>query len=368
MILKNKLVDQVGPKEFFMKKIKLVSILLIVMLVLTVALTACNNTKTLTLSVRWEKDENTVYSIGLQDLTKATNEVVFDEKIFTRDTVTTPTDYNRVRPSAVNGTLTTTLTINSDGTATYSTVQIVTDTYNATDNNYFAVASSLYDQLTAEEKVMLDATVTDNTTIAFTSQTTTSVTFLNDTTQKPVSSTKTIQGYYLGTNGKTEVNNVTYATTYADGKATVTKDGAELHQLEVASNVVDALQIPLVVRSLDQSKTTTDGKYVAPAVTVYDCVANKTTALTLAVYRDMAVLLNLEPEYKYAVASVVTVAVGGTYIYTFTSNPNDTYSTDVGDINTNKQVRFQSEYYTYEITSYDGIVEDLKYKVASEKQ
>ena len=349
-----------------MKKTKLVSILLVSLLALTLVLTACNNAKTLSKGIRWETNETTVYQIGLQDTTSETNTKIYDEQSFTRDTVTTPAGYDRIMPTAVTGTYTTTLTINSDDTATYTTTQVVTETYSQA--LYAGRVAELF-QL-ATENAFLNATDDGEGNYTFTSTTTSSVTFVNDATQQPVSSTQTIQGYYLG-KSNIEVNNVTYATTYSEGVATVTMNDKQVFSGEVAEGVVDALQIALVVRSIDQSQSTAEGKYVAPSVSVFDFKSYQTVALSITIYNKMNVLLNLGNDYPYAVASVVTVGVQGYtgFLYTFTSNPNETFSEDISgvEVNTYKQVRFQSEYYTYEVESYTADeVEDLKYVVAPE--
>ena len=339
--------------------------LLVVMLALTFALTACNNTKTLSMGIRWVENETKTYVIGLQDTTSESNIKEFEEESFVKDNPTTPTEYDRIKPSAVSGTYTTELTINGDQ-VTYKTTQVVEETYS--DPLYLHYAATLYNQATSTDKAdqyaFLNATQNADMSYTFTSTIVTEVTFENNVAQTPVSSTQKIQGYYIG-QSHVEINDLEYQTTYENGVATVKEHGNELYTCELADGVVDALQIPLVVRSLDQSKNTSEGKYAAPAVSVYDFKTNKTVALSLTVYDKMNVLLNIGDNYPYAVASVVTVGVQGYsgFLYTFTSNPQATVTMGLaGKINTYEQVRFQSEYYTYEVDSYTADeVEDLKY-------
>ena len=352
-----------------MKKLKLVSMLLVALLAVTFALTACNNAKTLSMGIRWNADEEKTYVIGLQDTASESNTVSYDNQTFVKDNSTVTTNYDRIMPSSVTGEYTTKLTISADGTkVTYTTTQVVTETY--ANPLYLNYAQALFSQATSAENAtqyaFLNATQNADMSYTFTSTIETSVTFANDTTQKPEASSQTIKGYYIG-KSNVEINDLQYATKYEDGVATVTEHGKELYTCEVADGVVDALQIPLVARSLDQSKNTSEGKFVAPSVSVYDFKTNQTVALTFAVYNNMNVLLNLGNDYPYAVASVVTVGVQGYsgFLYTFTSNPNSTFTDDfAGKINTYEQVRFQSEYYTYEVASYTADeVEDLKYVV-----
>ncbi len=340
------------------------------MLVFTLALTACNKTQTLTQELRWNGYEKNIYKIGLQlDAADVNNTKSYDEHTFTRDNVTTADGYDRIKPIAVDGTFVTELTINEDGTATYTTVQEVKETYAL--NDY--VANFVDEFAYKEENAFLNATVDyTNQTVTLENTTTSSVTFTNNVAQTPVESTQTIKGYYIGEREQL-VNNVTYSTVYADGVATVSIDGVEKRSTELADGVVDALQIPLVVRSIDQSKSTADGKYVAPTVSVYDCKMDKTLTLSLTIYSNMGVLLNLdndfdkEDEHPYAAAAVTTVGVQGYngYLYTFTANLKETYETEGYNIPTYNQVRFQSEYYTFELVEYsEDQIEDLKYVAA----
>lgn len=370
MILNKKTTACTKPKGIIMKKIKLVSVLLVVLLALTLALTACKNAKTLSQEVRWNQNEvHVVYNISLQgDVAAESNQVTFDNKAFVKHFATTPDDYDRVKPIAVEGTYTVDLSINEDNnTVDYVTEQRVVETYDL--SNVYAEAFYNYVTTTTDEDCSFLKAQRTSEGFVFVSSTHSAVYFENDSTMKPKSSTQLIGGYYIGKSNY-EVNYLQYTTEYADGKATVTTgwdENAKVETYEVADNVLDALQIPLIVRSLDQSKSTTDGKYMAPSVAVYDFKTNKTVALTFNVSSQTYVVLDkMSATHPYAVASVVTVGTQGYtgFLYTFTSvnGQRDTFSSDVGPVNKYTQVRFQSEYYVYELASYTADqVEDLKY-------
>ncbi|MBR2974745.1 MAG: hypothetical protein IKC47_03270 [Clostridia bacterium] len=353
-----------------MKKVKLVSILLVVLLALTLCLTACKNATPLSQEIRWNENEvHVTYSIGLQgDVSAESNQVTFDNKTFVRDFSTTPAEYDRVKPIAVEGTYTVDLRINEEtNTVDYVTEQRVVETYDL--SNVYAEAFYNYVTTTTDEDCSFLKAQRTSEGFVFISYFYSAVCFANDLTMKPKSSMQLIGGYYIGKSNY-EVNYLQYKTEYADGKATVTTgwdENAKVATYEVADNVLDALQIPLVVRSLDQSKSTTDGKFVAPSVAVYDFKTNKTVTLNFTVASQTYVVLDkMSATHPYAVASVVTVGTQGYsgFLYTFTSinGARDTFSSDVGPVNKYTQVRFQSEYYTYELSSYTSDqVEDLKY-------
>lgn len=352
-----------------MRKIRLVSIVLVVLLALTLALTACKNAKPLSQEIRWDKDEHEIYKIGLQgNVSAESNQVTYEGQTFVKDFATTVNDYDRVKPIAVDGTLTVDLVVNTENnTVTYTTTQVVTDTY-AVDNVYAMAFLNYVSNSTEGDYSFLNANETAEG-IHVTSYVTASVTFANDSTMAPVESSQTIQGYYLG-KAHYEVNDLQYKTVYAEGTATVTTgegENAKEKTCELEGNVVDALQIPLVARSIDQSKSTTDGKFTAPSVSVYDFKSNQVVALTFTVINKTGVLLDLDnTDYDYAQVAVVTVGVQGAtgLLYTFSSinGTKDTFSTDVGPVNKYTQVRFQSEYYTFEVDGYSPEqVEDLKY-------
>ena len=327
---------------------------------------------------RWNANESYTYKISLQgDVSLESNQVVYDEQTFVKDYATVVDEYDRVKPFMAEGQFATTLTISDDGkTVTYHTEQTVTDYYLA-DNS---LALTFFNEIDGTEQENAYFFVEQqNDYICFTSTTIGEVTFNNDSAMQPISSVQEIYGYYLGATPHKEVNNVKFETTYEEGKATVVRtdavNGNKEYTYELEGNVVDALQIPLVARSLDQSHTTTDGKYVAPSVSVYDFKSNQVVALTLNVTAKTGVLLDALSKpgenYPYATASVVSVGTQNStgFLYTFTSinGENDTFSTSAGIIHKYTQVRFQSEYYVYELTDLtEGQVEDLKYVVTPE--
>ena len=351
-----------------MKKFRLVAILLAVMTLLTLALTACNNTTTITRTLRWNTDETTTYNISLTRAAGKSDAITtqLDDVLFTVHFPTTPLEYDRAVPSNVTGTYTTTLVINqTEGTATYSTTQVVTETFNST-NYYFTFARDLYNNCSEEMRGKLNASLT-NDAACFTSTIDTTVTFANDDKQTPIYSSQTICGFYIGMQHQ-ETNDVKFETNYENGVATVTKNGEPLYETEVGPAVFDSLQIPLIARTLDQSKDTTGGSYVAPQIAVYNFKEDTTTNLTFTVVPNHNVQLNNTDGEFFATTSVVLVGASNYMgrLFAFVSNPKSTMRTDFGQVNTYEQVMFQSEYYVYEIAGYSSQqVDQLKYVPAT---
>lgn len=345
-----------------MRKLKLTAFLLLVVTVLALTLTACQQQKTSNPAIRWEDSESYTYNITrLSDdesaLIKQYNNVDFYNNI-----QLTSGSEDQLKPDEVSGTYTTDITTDGDK-VTLKTNQTLTETYKLPSEP----VSNLLSQLTDEQKAKLVVSQADNQ-VVLKSVTVTETEFKKEASQTPISSYKKIEGYYIGKE-HSQPSFIEVTTTYDGTKATVEKtvDGTQSKQENTvyASKFIDATQLYLYARSIDQSTAFE----AAPTVYVYDPIQNRAVYVGLTLTRGYRTLLNTDKDFPYSVVNAMGLSTAdGKALAVLYNNPKDTMISSVSTSGLNKftTVKFQSGNYVYELQSYTSEqVEQLKYVVES---
>ena len=365
---------------------KLLLVLTLVLLVLTLGLAACGKNATTKVVVRWRDGERYEFKITKADLQNTADKSGYRQEYFVSGEDLSKMD--EVVPDDVSGTFVMEIKVNEDNTlCTLETKLTVVALYH---KYYAGLSDSIKTQL-QEAGLLVSEDDMKNTWFdeeaygqAIKSTTVTSVTFNNDTNQRPVSSTKEYNGYYFGKT-KQEVSASTIEVDYSKlskNKIAVTVDGKKETRevkLNKNSNVIDANQILLYLRSLDKSD---EGLQNSPSVQVYDPIYNKVRTATFSrvdasfktylsytheknVGTEDEVNMQVVTEDVKAKLSCVAAVVDGQVLMVemdlpaslnTKDNPLDVYKK--GGYSKFTTVRFRTGFIAYELADYDEMLRD----------
>lgn len=346
-----------------MKKL-IITLLLVLTLASTVLLSACTSTTEATPSIRWEEESYT-YIVTMQPTT-IPDAVEFDDNEFYSVTeLVSYGDLDQITPDDVTGTYTTTLTLDSTSSYwTYTTVLDVYETYDISSTYYYAsYVNNFLDNLTDSEYAVLVSEVTTDSVVLH-SATTTSVTFANSSTQTPASSTREVEGYYIG-EANQETTSVDISCTYSDSTATVsgTINGSTVSTTSTLEDgTLDSAQIALYSRSLNQE----DAFETYATAVIFEPTTAITVDVSISLTQEYCLLLDIEEDgdYNYASVNCVEILMDSTYTaYRLFNNPSDTMSSSASatGLNKNTAVMFQSGIYVFQLESYTDLYSDLAY-------
>lgn len=255
-----------------MKKLSLVLLLALVALL---ALSACGQTAKTEIYARWFNDEHYEFAISKADFkTPAASGYALE---YVPASEVKPDDMDEIVPEDIAGTYTMDVKVegkNCTFTTTMEIISLYTDKYyNQTLPESIRADIESPDfqlKLSDEERDRWFGEGAEG--VAIKSTTTTSVTFKNDETQRPINSQKETVGYYFGKQHQ-EVSRSAVTTKYniSKNKVTVTVDDHKAEERKVKfgknSNVIDANQLLLYLRSLDKKQNSFQD---SPSVQVYD--------------------------------------------------------------------------------------------------
>ena len=308
---------------------KYLAILLLTLLCVTGVLTACNNVASTETAIRWGKydaEGNAVadaysYKISLADFAdRTTSGALFksyknqadetDKNTYYKDMVISTSGANEVSayskdeviPADVEGIYTITYVQSTDKTTwTVTTKQTLNVTYNKEDITESGVLSSLANWEGSETEEQ----------ITFVSTTETTVVFENTESQRPVSSSTAVDGFYIG-KSKQEVTKSNVSTVYdlANSKVTVTVNGEETTRevkLNANARFIDANQILTYIRSLEKGS---DKMKDNPTVTVYLPASDRTYTATFGFTYSQNCILTMGGKDNYVKLNSVNCALG----------------------------------------------------------
>lgn len=368
-------------------KRKLALLLLLLVAVATIFV-ACGQTAATKILIRWEDAEQYDFHVslaafdpdyGTQKATSLTELFLYNEQNgvkFYKDMAITGevfSDLDEIRPVAVDGKYHFEISKES-GNWKFATEQTLYVQYNKSDIKISE----------AELKPVEDAEVAANTnlspsekTVIFRSVIKTDVTFEDNTTQNPVSSSTDSNGFYIGKSNQ-QASKYKIETAYDfSGKrptAKVSVDGKETtYKLGRNATFIDPNQLLLYIRSFDKSSSSFADN---PAVNVFNPQTGELVAASFRfVYNEPLVITDSarEQSTKNVSLNAVTVTIGG-LAYMMQENIPD-YAEISGEIlkgendATDKRKyttnRFRVGYLAYELEQYDNSVWDaLNYKKA----
>ena len=346
-----------------------ISLLILVILAVCLTLTACNQTVATTIRTRWDKEGEThVFKISLADFAENSNSfnaytsdgVVDSKGNYHKDLALTGEFYNwdEIKPVAVSGSYTINIKPSDDGSAycDVTTVQEMCVQYDLTDlGDYSKVKNAV---ATAEQlaKYKVDASLA-NTVVLWTS-TETYVRFENNTSQKPLKSSTTVNGFYVGKKNQ-NLTQYTVSTEYNyEAKrpiAKITMDGNTTeHKFpkNSAGNFIDSNQILLYLRSLDKSSTSFQD---SPSISVFNPYTDTLQTASFGLSYENNVFLTGETLLPTNL-NVVSVTVGNNAFMMQENLPDkladknlDIYITSGSNASKFTTVRFRVGYFAYEI-------------------
>lgn len=355
---------------------KRTAFLLGLILALALILTACNNTAT-AVNIRWNEREDFTFNIELADFNTAEDAKTFfnsytnDNKTYYKDSLMSATEgsvfatADQLRPVDAKGTF-----------------QMTIDKTEVSTERKLTTKQTLYAQYKTEDLIKLNGDIltvlknavapaaetegmfetTEGRTV-FKSVTETGVTFVNDQTQKPVSSYNRTDGYYIGkTHQGLSKYDISTVYDFDSRQAKVTWKDADGKE-EVKNNALgvrkggyclDANQMLLYVRSL--GKTAEDFND-SPSQSVYDPYYNTLATANFALNREANVALTNGEEMAYVTLNAVAVSVNGAPFMYQINLPDLTAKTvDVGQaVSANEKppkyttVRFRVGSFSYEL-------------------
>ena len=265
------------------------ALLILMILAVSLMLTACGSTASTDIRTRWEKDgEKHVFNITLADFKGTDNTFnvynsdgepdvykgnYYKDIAFSNEFI----NWDEIRPVAVNGTYTFEIKPSTDRTSYCEviTTQEMYVQYNLKSGSVDGVDLEKYPELKQAEVSSEEAQLENvESTIILKSTTDTYVKFENDNKQKPLESSTTVNGFYVGKKAQA-LTNYTVKTEYNyDEKrpvAKITKDKSEPVEYKFGKNsagtFIDSNQILTYLRSLDKSENSFQD---SPSVSVFN--------------------------------------------------------------------------------------------------
>lgn len=298
------------------------ALLILLILSLTVIFSACQQAETTKVEVRWGTEKH-VFNISLADFASSTSFNVYNAN----GQLDSKGDYRKDRamsgellssqdeivPVAVDGTYTLTITPSAPtDTCVVTGTQVIYAQYLLLSSAQTGETIDLseWEELDALKADAGETNLPERTDcVILKSETTTTATFRN-LSQQPISSSTTVNGFYIGKLHR-QATNYTVSTEYDfSGKkptATVTLDGEERKVELGSSDVIDANQMLIYVRSLSKTPgSLKDGKTVA----VFDPLTGATHSASFSYnYEENVILTN---QQNIAVTlNTVAITVGG---------------------------------------------------------
>lgn len=373
-----------------------ISLLCVLLLVLAVILTACNNATPPETTIRWDKSEEYLYNISLADFEKAHmysfNTYPYDGDVYGRDfriqtnSALESAVTRELRPEQVKGTYHVTISQPDDGTYyELETEQVIYAQYKLTDLEKLAKWNDLQKRKadSAETEGMFENT---DGLVVLKSTTDTYVKFENKKSQQPIESQTAVKGFYIGRTNEdgpldaVDVNQYTVTAKYDFNAKTVTvnKQANESDQgeettnnLSIAGNVnlIDSNQLFLYARSFDKSAAF----QVAPSATVYNAYENKHYNASFALTLELKAVLSVDGEDKYVnKLSATSISLGTTGFMLQENLPNlaeKDVDTTTNPVNVKERiakhtvVRFRVSHLAYELAEYpEGVIEAITAK------
>lgn len=352
-----------------------IALLIFVILVLCFALTACNQTVATDIRTRWETETH-VFNITLADFKGDSNgfnyytsagEAVEGGK-YQKD-IAFPgefSNWDELRPIAVNGQYTINIAPSSDGTAycNVTTKQEMCVAYSEADipdSSELMSAKATAEQM---DKCHMVDTFGSNVVILY-SCTETTVRFENTSSQKPLASSVKVDGFYAGKAAQ-QLTKYELSTEYDYSSkrpiasiTMITADGEQKFEHKFARNsegtFIDSNQIIIYLRSLDKSSVSFQD---TPSKNVFNPYTQTLQSATFGLSREYDVLLT-DRTSKATLATnlnVISVAVGNNSFMMQENLPErlaeknlDVYSTLSGNDSKFTTIRFRVGYFAYEI-------------------
>ena len=330
-------------------------------------LTACNQTQPTAIRMRWD-EETHVFNITLADFEsddsdsfKVYKGTAADGGDSYKDIAFTGEFYNwdEIRPVSVHGTYSISIKPSKDGSdhCDVATVQEMCVEYNVSD--IAADSQVLNAKATAEQLQKFNITHDNDSTVVLYSSTETFVSFENTLSQKPLSSSIKVNGFYVGKKAQ-ELSKYEVSTVYdyTDKKpvAKITKNG-ETTEYKFSKNsagtFIDSNQILMYLRSLDKSSKSFQDR---PSKSVFNPYGETLQTANFGMsYSYNMILTNGQTEIS-ANLTVVSVTVGNNAFLMQENLPDslakknlDTYSTLNDNGSKYTTVRFRAGYLAYEI-------------------
>ena len=344
--------------------------LVLCIVALTLALSACNNTKVTISQRRWETEHH-VFNISLARAEDAGNYVKVNGTTYARS-FPLAKEGDEIVPIDVDGTLVYDIAENNDGTAVFTTEQNLVALY-ATEE-----VEPLLAKMTADQKAKLVVEPTSQDypfqvtegVVALRSTTVTSVRFKNDSTQHPLVSSKIVDGYYVG-NIAQELSHFDETATYNyvakdnSYEVTITNGDGETKKMTIAKTArfVDVAQILMYVRGFE--KAVDNFQDAGTATTVCQPFELSTQTATFSFQHQYNSVLQNGEETVCTKLNGIQVSIGGV-AYMFQQNLPDTLkekNLDTIIIETEKvckytTVRFQVGHFAYELAEHDQTILD----------
>ena len=332
-----------------------IALTILMLLTFALALTACNQAATTTAKIRWDSQETHVFNIKLADIK---GQSLLDE----------------MQPVAAGGTYT--IVITPDGTkycdvetnqVMYVKYKVKADKTNGVD---FEKYPDLLEVVADESEYQAAGLTKDEGTTILKSTTVTTVRFENTSSQKPVESSTSVDGFYVGSRSQERSHydiSTTYSysskrpvattttTVYGDGEPTKSTDKYKFDK-NSAGKFIDKNQILLYLRSLDKSSTSFQD---SPSKSVFNPLAQKLQTANFSLSYKYKTTLNDYTEEDKTLAitlNAVSVSVDG-FAFMMQENLPDTLASKgydrfylVDDPEPKfTTVRFRVGYFVYEI-------------------
>ena len=352
-----------------------IALLVFVILVLCLTLTACNKSVATDITTRWETETH-VFNISLADFKGNTNGFnyytpdgdVAENGKYQKDIGFSGefSNWDELRPVAVNGKYTINIAPSPDGTAycDVTTKQIMCVAYSETaipTNSELLSAKASAEQM--EQCKFVDTF--DSNVVVLYSSTETSVRFENTASQKPLSSSVKVDGFYAGKAAQ-QLTKYEISTEYDYSAkrpiATIklkTSEGEQELEYKFARNsagtFIDSNQILVYLRSLNKSSSSFQDN---PSKSVFNPYTQTLQTANFGMSYDYNVLLSDTTQNTTLATSlnVVSVAVGNNAFMMQENLPDrlakkniDVYSTLSGNGSKFTTVRFRVGYFAYEI-------------------
>lgn len=347
------------------------ALLVLVLLSLTIVLTACNQPDPTEVKIRWDIDgEDHIFEITLADFnseftgfkTHSVNNDTYYKDLSISNEVFSSLD--QVLPQDAWGTYSLSIKPSGDGTSycDVTATQVIYVQY-LTSNLKDAISELQHCIVTGNDNPLGDKE--DCTTLK--STTTTEVRFTNDPSQTPISSSTEVDGFYVGATYQ-GVSQYKVSTTYNfEGKrpiATVTLNDDEAVEYQLPKNsagrIIDSNQILIYVRTLEKSATSFQD---SPSVYVFDPYTHATQAANFGYTYQQKVILtdntrSTEETTLYTQVSAVSVIVGNQAFMVTENLPSTLGELDKLTNGNYKYttVRFRVGYFSYEVAGYSDDV------------
>ena len=363
-----------------------IALIVIMILALSLLLAACTQPAVTAIRIRWDKEETHVFNITLADFANEQSSSDPFNYYYADGSATTKTDSNKdlvyskdiafsnefrnwdeVKPLAVGGTYTLKIIPATDASSScvVETKQVIYAKYNLKTDTVSGVDFGKYSELrnaetaaekTAEEYRAFGLTKGAGETI-LKSTVTTTVTFENVISQKPLSSSVTVNGFYVGTENQ-NITKYSVSTEYVYEKnkkpvAKITMDGNTTEYTfpkNSEGKFIDSNQILTYLRSLDKSASFQD----SPSISVFNPYTKSLQKANFGLVYDYKVLLtdNTRDNPLATNLSVVSVTVGNNSFMMQENLTNKLADKELDVFHSGSKyttVRFRVGYLAYEI-------------------